>query len=404
MTAGTRSRFIAPDPGQRARPPTLSAISVLMAVVSVAIDFTTWIELNIAIVYGLPLVVAAAARNRKLLWVLTIVLLCATFTVYFLQVPRDVFSILEPYFIDRVLAGVSILFAAGLLHALSVATDALDERSRALDRQTRLLEAVNDRLRRQQEEITRRNEELDLQRLEASEASDRKTRLLMSISHDIRTPLTTINVMADLIRKSAASPQLPDRLPELTRTLQASALALTNMVTDVLDISSVDTGRVELRDSEFSLDDLLVEECRALHALALAKGLRLTHEPTQPAIRLRADRIKLARVLRNLVTNAIQFTEHGSVTLRAALTPGGEIEIRVIDTGVGIAAEDMERIFSESTRVRHPQSHEAEGWGLGLPISRRLTRMMGGEVQVESRSGHGSAFIVQLPPSRVLRP
>ena len=126
------------------------------------------------------------------------------------------------------------------------------------------------------------------------------------------------------------------------------------------------------------------------------------------AVWLRADRVKLARVLRNLMNNAIQFTARGGVTVSSALTPARGVLICVTDTGVGIPRENLERIFGDFThlrtlRSRSLQSGETGGLGLGLAICRRLTGLMGGEISVESEPNRGSVFKVHLPPSRVLQ-
>src|SRR5207237_5820686 len=113
--------------------------------------------------------------------------------------------------------------------------------------------------------------------------------------------------------------------------------SLADLVTDVLDIAYFDSGRVDLRESDFSLNDLIAEECRSLEPQAAAKALTLAAELPQPAIWLRADRIKLARVLRNLINNAIQFTVRGGVTIDCALAPERDLVIRVTDTGIGVA-------------------------------------------------------------------
>jgi signal transduction histidine kinase len=352
----------------------LVALAVLLAVVEVFVDVATWIQLNVAIIYGLPLVVASASRSRRLIWGLALMLVAATFFVYALQIPQGVFRLNEALFIDRVLAAVSVLLTAGLLHALTIAIDGLEARRRQLDQQ----------------------------RMEAEEASDRKTRLLMSVSHDMRTPLTTINLMADLVKSSAANPDLIVKVPALAQSLQANALSLSDMVTDVLDISYFDSGRIALRESEFSLNDLVREECALMEPLAAAAGLTLSQETANPDVWLRADRVKLGRVLRNLVKNAIQFTPKGGVTVACALAPDGGVLIRVIDTGVGIAAENLERIFGEFAQLRGAQSTGGAGWGLGLAICRRLTRLMDGDVAIESEPSRGSVFIVRLPASRVL--
>jgi signal transduction histidine kinase len=369
-------------------PSVLSALAIGLAVAEVLVDVSTWIELNIAIIYSLPLVLAAAARNRRLLWALAFILIGVTFLVYWQQDMGDIPVLQDQYFINRVLAAVSVLLAAVLLHALSVAAEALDAR--------------NKQLSAYQQEITQRNRELDRQRAEAEEASDRKTRLLMSVSHDIRSPLTTINLMADLIKSTTSDPEHLAKLPRLAHNLQTNALSLAELVTDVLDIAYFDSGRVELRETDFSLSDVIAEECRLLEPLAAAKGLSLAPALTEPAIWLRADRIKLARVLRNLINNAIQFTARGGVTVAGALSSERAVEIRVIDTGIGIRPENLQRIFGEFTQVSDRRSGERAGWGLGLTICRRLARLMGGDVTAESAQSSGSVFIVHLPPSRVL--
>lgn len=371
------------------RPAVLGALAVALAAAEIFLDVTTWIELNIAIIYSLPLVLAAAARSRRLLWSLALILVLTTFVVYWLQDAQGRPSPYDEYFINRSLAAVTILLAAALLHALSKAAEALQAR--------------NEQLAATQRELMQRNRELDLQRAEAEDASDRKTRLLMSVSHDVRSPLTSINLMAELISDAASSADRLAMLPRLAQDLRSNAQSLGNLVTDVLDIAYFDSGRIELRDSEFSLNDLLAEEGRSLEPLASAQGLHLTLQLLQPAVWLRADRIKLARVLRNLATNAIRFTPHGGVTVAAQLTSDGGLAIQVTDTGVGIAPEHLEHIFTEFTQLarRHPPAGRP-GWGLGLAICRRLTRLMGGEVSVESAPGRGSTFTVRLPPSRVL--
>jgi signal transduction histidine kinase len=370
------------------RPAVLGALAVALAAAEIFLDVATWIELNIAIIYSLPLVLAAAARSRRLLWSLAFMLVLTTFVVYWLQDAQGRPSPYDEYFINRSLAAVTILLAAALLHALSKAAEALQAR--------------NEQLAATQRELMQRNRELDLQRAEAEDASDRKTRLLMSVSHDVRSPLTSINLMAELISDAASSADRLAMLPRLAQDLRSNAQSLGNLVTDVLDIAYFDSGRIELRDSEFSLNDLMAEEGRSLEPQAGAKGLSLTLQLPQPAVWLRADRIKLARVLRNLATNAIRFTPHGGVTVAARLIEDGGLAIQVTDTGVGVAPEHLERIFAEFTQFSRQTSPDRPGWGLGLAICRRLTRLMGGEVSVESVPGRGSTFTVHLPPSRVL--
>jgi signal transduction histidine kinase len=382
--------------------PVAGVLALCLAALLVFVDWITWIQFNEAIVYTLPLVLAAMARSRRLLWWLALFLLGTTFAVYVVQIGPGLFSPREPFFVNRVLAAVTLLLTAGLLHAWTLALDKLEEQGLRLKVQNEQLDAANRELLRCQVEITRQNEELEHRRREAEEASGRKTRLLASVSHDIRTPLNAINLMADVIRRASDNPALAANVPGLAQRLQANALALGDLVSDLLDISSLDSGRVELHESEFSLNELLDEECRGLLPLAQAKNLALVAEPVVPPVWLRADRVKLARVLNNLVNNAIKFTAAGRVTLTAGLTPERAVLVRVQDTGAGIAAESLERIFDEFAQLHDPGHEQTKGWGLGLAICRRLVELMGGAITVESQLNRGSVFSVRLPPSCVL--
>lgn len=402
MNSGARShnfRFLL-----QYRPVVVGVLAACLAAIEVFIDWDTWIQLNVSIVYSLPLVIAAAARSRWLIWVLTLFLVSATFVVYMVQIPRGVFSLHEPFFVNRVLAAVTVVLAAALLHVLTLAVDTLAAQRRSLAEQNVKLETVNVELLQSKEEIARQNEELEIRRREAEAASGRKTRMLASVSHDIRTPLNTISLMAEVIRRTAGSPAAATQVPGLAQRLHANALSLADLVSDVLDIASIDSGRLALRESEFRLDELVREACQHLLPLAHAKRLRLTTEvPAQP-IRLRTDRVKLSRVLGNLISNAIKFTDSGDITVGAALTPDGGLLIAVRDTGVGIAPDNRERIFDEYAQLQSAERGSATGWGLGLAICRRLVDLMGGQIAVESELGRGSVFTVYLPASCVVEP
>lgn len=336
-----------------------SALALLLAGGLIAIDFNTWIELDVAALFGLPLVVAALAGRRVLMWGLAGALLVTTFVAYAQQIAPGSFSLREPFFLNRVLDAVAMLLTGGLLHALTLAM----------------------------EQIERQNAQISAQ-------NERKTRLLASVSHDISTPLTSMNVIAQLIRGSADRQSGGADVARLAATLEANARALAELFSDLLDLSSIDSGTVPLRETEFPVDELLREECRVLEPLAQEKGLRLAVDAAP--VRARTDRIKLARVVRNLLSNALKFTDAGSITA-SCRAGGGAVEIRIADSGVGIAPADRERIFLEFTQLNGAGAGERAGWGLGLAICRRLVALMGGTIEVESEPGRGSTFIVRLP-------
>jgi signal transduction histidine kinase len=382
--------------------PHAGVLAILLAAAEISADWSTWVALNVSIVYSLPLIVAAVTRNRRLLWGLAMVLVIMTFAIYFSQIEPGVFSLQEPFFVDRILGAVTVLLTASLLDAWTRTLDTLDAQGRSIAEQNERLEVANRELLHHKEQIIRQNQELDRRRQEAEEASGRKSRLLASASHDIRTPVNTISLIAELIRRTAADPLMAARVPDLAQRLQANAVYLAGLLSEVLDMSSFDSGLVEVHESEFSLNELLTEWCRRLLPVAQAKTLRLAAEPPEPPVRLKTDRPKLGRILSNLVSNAIKFTNAGEVTITAGLTSEHAAMIRVRDTGAGMAPADLERIFSDFARVRDSAHEPKEGWGLGLPISRRLVELIGGNITVESQPNHGSVFTVYLPSSCVV--
>jgi signal transduction histidine kinase len=244
--------------------------------------------------------------------------------------------------------------------------------------------------------------ELEVRRREAEEASVRKTRFLAAVSHDIRTPVNAINLMADVIRRLAANPALAGQIPEMAQKLQANALSLVGLVSDVLDITRFDTGKIELQESDFLLNDLVGEECRQLVPLAQDKGIELVVKPPERTVWLHTDRVKLGRILGNLIGNAVKFTEHGRVEVSAALGPDRRVLFRVADTGVGIPPEHLAHVFDEFAQLRNPERDRNKGTGLGLAICKRLVEVMGGTLALDSTVGKGSTFTVTLPASTVV--
>ena len=253
--------------------------------------------------------------------------------------------------------------------------------------------------------------ELETRRREAEEANVRKTRFLAAASHDIRTPANAISLLAELLRRTADSPSMAAEIPQLAEELRQSATSLVTLVSNVLDVTRFDTDKLELHETEFPLARLLEEEARQVLPLAQAKGLSLEVEPAEEGLWLRADRIKLGRVLGNLLGNAIKFTDRGTIRLttrRAASGDGngnaaaaaGDIRIAVSDTGIGITPENQAHIFDEFWQLSDPQ--RSKGSGLGLSISKRLIEAMGGTISVHSEAGKGSTFALTLPATAIM--
>ena len=173
-------------------------------------------------------------------------------------------------------------------------------------------------------------------------------------------------------------------------------------VSDVLDLTRFDSGKVDLQETIVDLKEFLNEECRQHQQAAREKGLEFNCHCNEPIV-LRADRVKLSRILSNLISNAIKYTEKGQVHTRAKRLADGGAGIAIQDTGVGIPREHFAHIFAEFFQLKNEgRSDRSKGSGLGLAICRRLIEAMGGHIIVESELGKGSTFTIELPPSAVV--
>lgn len=242
--------------------------------------------------------------------------------------------------------------------------------------------------------------ELDARRRESEEVSVRKTRFLAAMSHDIRTPTNAIRLQAELIKRYASDATLADRVPELAHRIDRNATALVDLIGDVLDLTRFDSGKIELSETDFSLGDAIAEECQHLAPLAEDKGLALICEQVEPTIWLHADRVKVARILGNLIENAIKFTVAGTVRVAAEFRRG-ELELSVADTGPGIPPAEQARVFDEFYQLGNPERASGRGRGLGLAICQRLVNVLGGRIELESEVGKGTRFVVTIPADRV---
>ncbi|HEX8523985.1 MAG TPA: ATP-binding protein [Tepidisphaeraceae bacterium] len=239
--------------------------------------------------------------------------------------------------------------------------------------------------------------QLHQRRLQAEEASQRKTRFLAAVSHDVRTPANAINLMAELISRAARSGIPSTEIADMARDLQSSARLLVELVSDVLDLARFDSAALDLQPQSFQLWPVIHAEVKQLLPLAQEQNLHLQAQLSGEAIWLRTDRMKLARVLGNLIGNAIKFTATGGVKVHGAVLSDGSVEIKVIDTGIGIPAEHLNDIFDEFVQLRNPARDRSKGTGLGLAICKRLVTTLGCTLSVESTPGEGATFTVRIP-------
>jgi signal transduction histidine kinase len=231
----------------------------------------------------------------------------------------------------------------------------------------------------------------------AAEAANRaKSEFLAVMSHELRTPLNAITGYADLIEMGIHGPVTPEQRADLER-IQRSQRHLTGLINGVLNYSRLEAGALYYEVQDVALDEVLAT-CEALIAPQLsARRLAMAFDGYDPALKVRADAEKLKQIVLNLLSNAVKFTEPGGrITLTCTPRPDA-VAITVSDTGHGIAADQLERIFDPFVQVDARLVRTHEGVGLGLAISRDLARGMGGDITAESTPGAGSTFTLLLP-------
>jgi signal transduction histidine kinase/CheY-like chemotaxis protein len=293
----------------------------------------------------------------------------------------------------------------------SLAAAAEEDPFEELQRQNRELLATLDEVRRRQTELDRLNAELedtnrgvmalyaelDDKAESLGRASEAKTRFLSNMTHEFRTPLNSIQSLSRM---------LLDRVDgELTREqerqvsyIRKSAEDLSALVNDLLDLAKVEAGKVDVRPTEFEAADVLGGLKGVLRPLLASSTLELVFEDPSGVPTLHTDEGKLAQILRNFISNAIKYTERGTVRVRATYDArDATVTFAVSDTGIGVAPEDLARIFEEFEQVEGHHQRRVKGTGLGLPLSRRLAELLGGHVSLESEVGAGSTFSVTIP-------
>ncbi|MEZ4380045.1 MAG: ATP-binding protein [Nannocystaceae bacterium] len=244
--------------------------------------------------------------------------------------------------------------------------------------------------------VSERSAEIEVANRALARALRVKDAFMSTINHELRTPLQGVLGIGELLASGYYGPLTAPQLDAL-QSLSGSAEALLHIVNDVLDLNRIEAGDVEVTDAVVDLAALVDACVRDFAGAAAAKAieLRAAVDPALP--RLRGDPQLLAQALRNIVGNAVKFTERGSISIVARRDAGGPLEIEVVDTGVGIAAADLERIVRPFTQVDGGLARRHSGIGLGLTLSLRLVELLGGELRVHSVPGEGSRFTVRLP-------
>ena len=300
------------------------------------------------------------------------------------------------------LRDVSDAIAAGKLtvRAQIQTGDEFEELAHAFNRMLHNLVAMQQELRAVNHDLDRKVDELAQANLALFEMNRLKSDFLATMSHELRTPLNSIIGFSEVL---AGSDQLNERQRRYAANIQTSGKMLLGMINDILDLAKIESGKMEVRTEDFSIRDV----CEALTSLARPiaerKNIDLECRLDDAIPLMRQDPGKLRQVLYNLLSNAIKFTPEGGKVLLKAIPEGRFVVLSVADTGIGIAEEDRETIFEKFRQAAKPGqgdgvlTREHQGTGLGLSIVRELTRLLGGDVQLESRPGQGSTFTVCIP-------
>ena len=279
-----------------------------------------------------------------------------------------------------------------------------------VQRQNQELVRTLDELNRRQEELVRLNRELeDTNRgvvalyAELDERADHlrradelKSRFLSNMTHEFRTPVNSILALAGILKDARHDVGLEVE-PEI-EYIRKAAEQLSELVNDLLDLAKVEAGKTEVRVTEFDVEKMFGALRGMLRPLLVSQSVALTFDAPGDLPMMRTDEGKVSQILRNLISNALKFTERGEVRVSVSLDPAREAMVfAVSDTGVGIAAVDQERIFDEFSQIDNPLQRRHKGTGLGLPLSRKLATLLGGQLDVSSVLGQGATFTLRVP-------
>jgi signal transduction histidine kinase len=269
-----------------------------------------------------------------------------------------------------------------------------------LREQLRLRELDIDALRVELEEtnkgVVALYAELDDQAGLLREAADLKSRFLSYMSHEFRTPLTSITSLTNLLLARMDGPLTGEQARQV-EFVRGAALELTEMVNDLLDLAKVEAGRITISPEWFEMVDLFSALRGMFKPIVASSSVSLIFEEPQAIPRIYTDDKKLSQILRNYISNALKFTTEGEVRIVAQMIAEAEVEFSVTDTGIGIASEHLPSLFSDFVQIDTRLQRRLRGTGLGLSLARKFAGLLGGRVGATSVLGKGSRFWVAIP-------
>jgi signal transduction histidine kinase/CheY-like chemotaxis protein/HAMP domain-containing protein len=293
----------------------------------------------------------------------------------------------------RLLEGVLGALAARMNGVLAFRQ--IQELAGRLEHQNIELERQKQALAAQTNELTEMNVELEMQKRQLGEASRLKSAFLSKMSHELRTPLNSVIVLAGVLNRRLAR-VIPEEEFGYLEVIERNGKHLLELINDILDLSRIEAGREEINLRQFSMRTMVGGVVAMLEPQAREKNIALLNEVPEDLPPVVSDPDKCRHILQNIVGNAVKFTETGSVRISARQVDG-ELQIAVRDTGIGIAADQLDHIFDEFRQADESTSRKYGGTGLGLAIARRYATLLHGGIRVESSPGRGSTFTLRLP-------
>ena len=257
-------------------------------------------------------------------------------------------------------------------------------------------EELEGKVREATAELANQNELLRRQALELEQASAAKSQFLANVSHELRTPLNAILGYAAMTLQGVSGELAAPQRRNLSR-IDANARHLLTLINEILDITRIEAGRMPIQIVPFDMPDLVHEVTTELEPIIAKSGLQVVCKLPSDLPTMRTDRQKVKQILVNLLSNALKFTQKGTITIKAQLAGRQAVSVAVIDTGIGIPKGDQVKIFEDFRQVDQTPRRAYGGTGLGLSICRRLTTMLRGTLKVDSKLGHGSVFVLTLP-------
>lgn len=275
---------------------------------------------------------------------------------------------------------------------LKVQQEELQEANRELEERSRLLEEKNELILERNLEIQRKAEELSL-------STKYKSEFLANMSHELRTPLNSVLLLSRLLAENPQNNLSADQV-EYANVIQTSGKALLTLINEILDLSKIESGKMELEYAEVKVEDVMNEMKSLFEPMAKEKGIAFNiHADHNSFQTIEVDRLRLDQILRNLISNALKFTKKGSVSLNVK-SNGALISFSVKDTGIGIAKDKQQTVFEAFQQADGSTRRQYGGTGLGLSISRQLAKLLGGEIKLQSEEGKGSEFILTIPAKK----